>query len=69
MFSLGSMILVGIFQNKNKKFKGIYSKDLLYSIGNYTQYFIITCKEKESEKEHKCITESLCHKPETNTAL
>ena len=47
MFSLGYTIPVGIFQNKNKfkknkKFKGIYSKDLLYSIGNYTQYFIIT---------------------------
>ena len=26
-------------------------KDLLYSMGNYTQYFVITCKGKESEKE------------------
>ena len=27
------------------------SKDLLYSTGNYTQYFIITYKGKESEKK------------------
>ena len=27
------------------------SKDLLYSTGNYTQYFVITYKGKESEKE------------------
>ena len=28
------------------------NKDLLYSIGNYTQYFVITCKGKESEKKY-----------------
>ena len=39
-------------------------KDLPYSTGNYTQYFVITYKEKESEKEYiyiymyVCITES-----------
>ena len=27
------------------------NRDLLYSIRNYTQYLIITYKEKESEKE------------------
>ena len=29
--------------------KGIPNKDLLYNIGNYTQYFLKTYKEKESE--------------------
>ena len=29
----------------------INNKDLLYSTGNYTQYFVITYKGKESEKE------------------
>ena len=29
--------------------KWIVSKDLLCSIGNYTQYFVINCKGKESE--------------------
>ena len=29
--------------------KGIPNKDLLYNIGNYTQYFLITYKKKESE--------------------
>ena len=27
-------------------------KDLLYSTGNYTQYFVITDKGKESEKQY-----------------
>ena len=31
--------------------KQITNKDLLYSTGNSTQYFIITYKGKESEKE------------------
>ena len=31
--------------------KYITNKDLLYSTGNYTQYFVITYKGKESEKE------------------
>ena len=30
----------------------ITNKDLLYSTGNYTQYFVITYKGKESEKEY-----------------
>ena len=30
--------------------KQITNKDLLYSTGNYTQYFVITYKGKESEK-------------------
>ena len=31
--------------------KQITNKDLLYSTGNYTQYFAITYMGKESEKE------------------
>ena len=30
----------------------IINKDLLHSTGNYTQYFVLTCKGKESEKEY-----------------
>ena len=30
--------------------KQITNKDLLYSIGNYTQYLVITYKEKECKK-------------------
>ena len=29
------------------------NEDLLYSTGNYTEYFVITYKGKESEKEQK----------------
>ena len=32
--------------------KQITNKDLLYSTGNYTQYFVVTYKGKESEKEY-----------------
>ena len=32
--------------------KQITNKDLLYSTGNYTQYFVITYKGKESDKEY-----------------
>ena len=31
--------------------KYITNKVLLYSTGNYTQYFVITCKGRESEEE------------------
>ena len=31
------------------------NSDLLYSTGNYTQYFVITYKGKESEKEYICM--------------
>ena len=31
--------------------KQINNKDLLYSIGNYIQYLVITCNGKESEKD------------------
>ena len=44
-------------------------KDLLYTTGTYTQYFVRTYKGKESEKIYICITESLCCTPETNTTL
>lgn len=33
----------------------INNKNLLYSIGNYTQYFVITYKGEESEKEYTSI--------------
>ena len=46
--------------------KQITNKDLLYSTGNYTQYFVINYKRKESEK-NMYKTESLCCTPETNT--
>ena len=37
----------------------------MYSTGNYAQYFIITCKRKESEKNmYVCKTESLSFPPE-----
>ena len=41
----------------------------MYSTGNYTQYFVITYKGKEFEKEYVYITESLCCIPVTNTKL
>ena len=31
------------------------NKDLLYSTENYNQYFIITYKKKESDKEYICV--------------
>ena len=38
----------------------ICNKDLLYSTGNYIQYFVMSCKGKESKKEyintHICIS-------------
>ena len=42
-------------------------KDLLYSMGNYIQYFAIIYKGKESEKTR--ITESTCCMSETHTTL
>ena len=43
--------------------KYITNKDLLYSTGNYTQYFVITYKRKESEKEytHTCLNRCAVH--------
>ena len=43
-----------------KKKKKITNKDLLYSTGNYTQYFVITYKGKESEKEYIYISLNYC---------
>ena len=34
--------------------KQINNKDLLYSIGDYIQYLVITYNGKESEKEYIC---------------
>ena len=47
--------------------KQITNMDILYSTGNSTQYFVITYKGNESEKEY--MTESLCCIPESNTTL
>ena len=51
----------------------INHKVLLYSTGNYIQYPVINHNGKEYEKENvyicKCITESLCCTPESNTTL
>ena len=51
--------------------KQITIKGLLCSAENYSQYFVITYKGKESEKEqiYICLTESLCCTPEANTTL
>ena len=35
--------------------KQINNKDLLHSLGHYTQYLVITYNGKESEKEYICI--------------
>ena len=35
--------------------KQVNNKDLLYSTGNYSQYFIITYMGKESKKEYMYI--------------
>ena len=51
--------------------KQLTNKDLQYNTENYTQYFVISYKGKESEKIdiYVCITETLCYTPETNTIL
>ena len=36
------------------------NKDLLYRTGNYTQYLIITCNGKESDKQHIYICLYVC---------
>ena len=36
------------------------NKDLLYSTGNYSQYFVITYTGKESEKEYVCVCVCVC---------
>ena len=51
--------------------------DMLYSTGNYIQYFVIIYNGKESENMHiythtcvcVCVADSLCCIPETNTML
>ena len=55
--SLGTSIYPGYSPKKTKKKKKIINKDLLYSTGNFTQYFVITYIGKESEKEY--VTESV----------
>ena len=45
------------------------SNDQLYSSDHRTQYLIISCQEKESEKDCLWITESLCCTPETGVSI
>ena len=47
----------------------INNEVLLYSSGNYTQYPVINPNGKEYEKEHICITESLCYTAGINRTL
>ena len=52
--------------------KQINNKDLPYSTGKPTQYFVITYMGKESEKRTNicmCKTDSLCRTPKTNITL
>ena len=53
--------MLGILQARTLEWVAIYillyikyitNKDLTFNIGKYTQYFVITNKEKESEKEY-----------------
>ena len=69
---------LGININTLLYIKYIIIKDLLYSTGIYTQYFVTTYKIKESKKEYlyiyikniqPYICESLCGIPESNTTL
>ena len=39
--------------------KQITNKDILYSTGNYTQYFVISCKRKVSENRYVCTYNSI----------
>jgi len=47
----------------------VSNNNLQYRTGKFTQYCVITCIGKESEKEHIHITESFSCTPKTNTAL
>ena len=48
-------LVVGINRYTPLYIKQINNKDLLYSTGNYIQYFVITYNGKESEKEYTYI--------------
>ena len=56
---MGEFRRLGLIHVYTTEYK-INKKDLLYSMGNYTQYFPITCKRKESEKK-MCITITLLY--------
>ena len=57
----------GISRCKLFYIRWINNKVLLYGTGNYIQYPVINHNGKEYEKEHVCITESLCCTAEINT--
>lgn len=44
------------------------NKDLLFSIGNFTQFSVMGYMGKESRVDI-CISDSLCYTPETNTDI
>ena len=44
------------------------NKDLLFSIGNFTQFSVMGYMGKESIVDI-CISDSLCYTPETNTDI
>ena len=56
----------GIGVHHTTVYKTDDQQDLLCSTGNYNQYFIITYKRKEPEKEYMCVYNCI---PETNTRL
>ena len=60
---------LGVSRCKLLHIQWINNKILLYSIGNYIQYFVINHNGKEYDKKHTyvCITESLCSTAEINT--
>ena len=53
----------GIKRYKLLGMKQIGNKDVLYSVGNYSQYFVISFNGVYKN------TESLCYTPETNIIL
>ena len=77
MVTKGEMLWEGITQELRINthillyIRWITNKDLLYSTGNSTQYFVITYMGKESEKMNIYIytQEPVCCIPETNTTL
>ena len=64
--------LGGWDQHIQTNIKQINHKDLLYSMGNYTQYLVITYNIRECKKcvyLYLYLSELLCSTPETKTTL
>ena len=60
---------IGIDIHNPRYIKWITNKDLLYSTGNSTQYFVMAYMGKERVDICICMTDSLCCTPETNATL